>query len=259
MRTGGLAVSSVQSIDRAFAVLRCLSGGAAGVTDISERVTLPKSTVSRLLSTLEDLGAVEQVSTGGPYRIGPGLLRMAASVLPARSLVDAARPHLVELMESLGEATGLSIMEGRSVHYLDQVESRNAVQVRDWTGQRVPLHVVPSGLVLLAYAPRTSVDAYLDRPLEKLTTHTIVDHRLIRKRLREIATDGSAWVLQEFSDGINSIAAPVRDATGNVVAALHAHGPTYRFPGKQPADVLAGRVVDAAARVSTTLKTSASG
>ena len=247
-------MSGVQSIERAFSVLRCLSGGAAGVTDISERVTLPKSTVSRMLSTLEDIGAVEQVSAGGPYRLGPGLLQMAAAVLPSRTLVDAARPHLVELTDLTGEATGLSAIEGRSVHYLDQVESQNAVQVRDWTGQRIPLHVVPSGLVLLASSPRTFVDGYLDRPLERSTSHTVVDHKLIRKRLREIVADGHAWVFEEFLDGINSIAAPIHDGSGSVVAAVHAHGPTYRFPGKKDRAVIVGRVVDAAGRISAGLR-----
>jgi DNA-binding IclR family transcriptional regulator len=214
--------------------------------------------VSRLLSTLEDIGAVEQVSAGGPYRLGPGLLRMAASVLPSRTIVDAARPHLVELMGSTGEATGLSIVEGRFVHYLDQVESRNAIQVRDWTGHRIPLHVVPSGLVLLAWSSRDTVDAYLDRPLERPTSHTVIDHRAIRKRLKEIHSDGYCWVNEEFADGINSIAAPVRDVRGDVVAAVHAHGPTYRFPGKQDRFAIARRVIDAADRVTATLRSNAS-
>ena len=82
-------MSGVQSVERAFAVLRCLSVGPAGVTDLAERVNLPKSTVSRLLSTLEELGMVEQTEPGGSYRIGPGMTDIAAASMPGRSLIAA--------------------------------------------------------------------------------------------------------------------------------------------------------------------------
>jgi DNA-binding IclR family transcriptional regulator len=247
-------MSGVQSIERAFAVLRCLAGGAAGVTDVADRVDLPKSTVSRLLSTLEDLHVVEQVTGGGPYRLGPGLLEIAAMVLPGRSLVGAARPHLVELMHKTGEATGLSVLDGRDVHYLDQVESENAVQVRDWTGQRVPAHVVSSGLVLLAHGGDDVIDAYLDRPLERFTAHTVVEHRAVRKRLRSVVADGYAWVHEEFETGINSVAAPLFDVDGNVVASVHAHGPSYRFPGESDDASVGDLVVAAARRIESHLR-----
>ena len=97
-----ILMSSVQSVERAFAVLRCLSGGPAGVTDVADRVNLPKSTVSRMLSTLEDLGMVEQIEPGGNYRVGAGMVEIAAAVLPGRSLIAAVRPHLHELVKSHG-------------------------------------------------------------------------------------------------------------------------------------------------------------
>ena len=87
----GRRMSTVQSIDRAFAVLRSLTSGPAGVTEIADRVGLPKSTVSRLLSTLEELGAVEQVAAGGDYRVGWAMLELAAAARPGRSLVSVAR------------------------------------------------------------------------------------------------------------------------------------------------------------------------
>ena len=90
-------MSTVQSVERAFAILRVLAGGPVGVTDLGERVGLPKSTVSRLLSTLEELGAVEQLTAGGEYRIGAAIAHLGASAVPGRSLVALARPHLAEL------------------------------------------------------------------------------------------------------------------------------------------------------------------
>jgi DNA-binding IclR family transcriptional regulator len=239
-------MSGVQSVERAFAVLRCLSGGPAGVTDVADRISLPKSTVSRLLSTLEELGMVEQIEVGGSYRIGAGMTEIAAAVLPGRSLIAAARPHLHDLVKATGEAAGLSIAEGFDVLYLDQVDSDNQVQVRDWTGERLPAHTVSSGQVLLAFKaidPRS----YLAQPLERLASGTLTDATAIRARLGEIAAKGYAWAFEEFLDGLNSVAAPIRNGRGRVVGAIHAHGPAYRFPGDTDAEEV-GRLVAATAK-----------
>jgi DNA-binding IclR family transcriptional regulator len=239
-------MSGVQSVERAFAVLRCLSGGPSGVTEVADRVGLPKSTVSRLLSTLDELGMVEQIEPGGSYRIGAGMLEIAAAVLPGRSLIAAARPHLHDLVKATREAAGMSIADGFDVLYLDQVDSDNQVQVRDWTGERVRAHTVSSGQVLLAFG---AIDAerYLAQPLERLASGTLTDATAIRTRLDEVAGKGYAWAFEEFLDGLNSVAAPIRDGRGRVVGAIHAHGPAYRFPGDIDADEV-GRVVAAAAQ-----------
>lgn len=249
----------MQSIERAFAVLRRLASGPAGVTDLAERVDLPKSTVSRILSTLETLGAVEQTAPGGPYRIGDLLLEISSAVRPGRGLIDNARPHLSELTEATGEATGISVLDGDDVLYLDQVESSNPVQVRDWTGTRIPLHVVSSGLVLLAHAPSDVVDAYLSKPLASFTPRTVVDPEAVRARLADVRRDGHAWVIEEFSEGINSVAAPLHDARGRVVAALHAHGPAYRFPAPGTESAIATSVMAAAGRIDAQLRGTAAG
>jgi DNA-binding IclR family transcriptional regulator len=246
-------MSSVQSVERAFALLRCLSSGAAGVSELADRSQLPKSTVSRLLSTLQDLGVVEQLDAGGDYRIGNGLIDITAGASPGRNLVALARPHLTDLAEALGEATGLSVLDGESVYYLDQIDSSHAVQVRDWTGERVPLHVVSSGLVLLAALSEAVREAYLRRPLLQSTPRTMIDPDALRARLSAVAAAGVAWVYEEFAEGINSVAAPVHDAAGHVVAAIHAHGPSYRFPAAGQADSVATQVVDAADRASIRL------
>lgn len=246
-------MSSVQSVERAFALLRCLSGGAAGVSELADRSQLPKSTVSRLLSTLQELGVVEQLDAGGDYRIGSGLIDIAAGASPGRNLVALARPHLTELAEALGEATGLSVLDGDSVYYLDQIDSPHAVQVQDWTGERIPLHVVSSGLVLLAALTETRREACLRRPLAQSTPRTMTDPNALRARLAAVAAAGVEWVYEEYAEGINSVAAPVHDATGHVVAAIHAHGPSYRFPAAGQADSIAAQVVETADKVSVRL------
>ena len=132
-------MSRVQAIQRAFAVLAALTEGPVGVTEVAERVDLPKSTAARMLATLAHEGAVEQVPGGTRYRLGPRMETLATGLGTTRSLVAVARPHLAELAASLGEAAGLSIPDGREVHYVDQVDSPtpNPVGIRDWTGSRV--------------------------------------------------------------------------------------------------------------------------
>jgi DNA-binding IclR family transcriptional regulator len=243
-------MSGVQSIERAFAILRCLASGPGGVTELAERVGLPKSTTSRLLSTMEGLGVVEQVESGGRYSLGQGMVEIASAVLPGRHLVAAARPHLVELMQLTGEAVGLSVIDGREVHYLDQVNSESQIQVHDWTGERLPCHATSSGLVLLAYSSPEVIADYLMGPLVRFTNRTITDPGRLAERLEAVRRDGYAWIFEEFTDGANSVAAPVRGRTGDVIAAVHAHGPAFRYPGDRDPAAIAALVVQAAHRTA---------
>jgi len=224
-------MSGVQSIRRAFALMRALAVGPAGVTELAERAELPKSTVARLLAALETEGAVEQVEAGGEYRLGDALADLAGAAAPGYNLVTATRPHLVELMSQIGETCGLSILDNDAVYYLDHVEADEEVMVRSWTGEHIPVHLVPSGLALLCSAPEDQVHYHLDRPLVRTTPHSIVDPKIIKARIAEVRNKGYLWFFQEFDESINSVASPVYGADGSVLAAIHIHGPSFRFPG----------------------------
>lgn len=238
-------MSTVQSIDRAFSVLRSLAAGPAGVTDIADRVGLPKSTVSRLLSTLEELGAVEQVSAGGEYRVGWTMIELAAAARPGRSLISLARPHLAELTRLTGEAAGISIPDGDDMLYLDQLTPDSELQVRDWTGHKIPMHAVPSGHVVLA-ADAALAQRVSSAPLEAFTPQTITTAAELEQRLQQVRDDGYAWAMEEFAVGLNSVAAAIRTTDGRVVASLHVYGPASRFPGDRSRATL-GEIVKATA------------
>jgi IclR family acetate operon transcriptional repressor len=247
-------VSRVQSIERAFAVLGTLADGPIGVTEVADRADLPKSTAARLLASLAREGVVEQVPGDTRYRLGPRLATLAARIRPTRSLAMLARPSLEELAAATGEAAGLSVRDGDQAHYIDQVGSPNPVSVRDWTGSRIPLHAVSSGQVLLAYSPATFVQRYLGRPMEAFTARTLVTADALLERMRAVRRDGYTWAVEEFDEGISSVAAPVADANGEVVAAVHLHGPSYRFPVEGSEAALAELVVTAAARIAGSLR-----
>jgi DNA-binding IclR family transcriptional regulator len=249
--------ATVQSVDRAFAVLRRVADAPGGISDIARGVDLPLSTVARLLGTLEALGAVVRIGNTSTYGIGAGIRVLADAIDASQTLVSRARPVLAELVARTGETSGLSVLEGDEVVYLDHVETAHEVTLRDWTGTRLPLHLVSSGLVLLAAQPADVVAAYLDRPLEHPTARTISQPARIKRRLAAIRRSGVVWTIGEFDIGITSVAAPVVDARGATVAAIHCHGPTYRFPGDGDVDAVAAHVVDAARKLGASLESGA--
>jgi DNA-binding IclR family transcriptional regulator len=221
----------VQSVGRAFRLLEAIGSSPSGLTQLARRVDLPVSTTSRLLGTLEGLGAVERSDDLGVYRIGPSILTMASTADASENLKALARPELEWLAETCDEAAGLSVAAGYTMHYLDQVDSQQSVQVQDWVGSRLPMHVVASGVVVLAQWPAEAVAGFLERELETPTKASIADPALVRRRLDRVREAGVAWTMEELEAGINAVAAPIVTGMGDVIGAVHLHGPAYRFPG----------------------------
>ena len=167
-----------------------------------------------------------------------------------------ARPILIDLAGASGEAAGLALPDGDLVHYIDQVDTPNRCSVRDWTGARVPLHAVSSGQVLLAFRTPAAIERYLGRPLERFT-------RPARWPIRRPCASGCATVRRRGlrvgdrgvrSEGSRRSRRRSRTASGEVIAAVHVHGPSYRFPTAGTEGDLAQRVVAGAARIAAGLR-----
>lgn len=246
-------MSTVESVARAIRIVEALAQSPAGLSETARRVHLPKSTVARLLATLEELEAVERDEDGRMYRLGPVVKQLSSAAGGPAQLTAFARPYLDALTSLTGEAAGIAIPDGFKVHYVDQTEAEHPVQVRDWTGELIPMHVVASGLAVMAYWPEEQTDRYLSRHLERMTPNTVTDPDAIRERLLDIRHRGYVWVLEEFVEGINSVAAPVLERNGLITAALHVHGPAYRFPGGEDEARIGEAVSDAARRLSQAL------
>ncbi len=242
-------MNSVQSIERAFRILQEIADRPAGISELARRVDLPNTTVTRIVKTLESLDVVVR-DVDGTFNLGPVALRIGSRSEQAADvrLLDHAR--LVALAAQLGEIAGLSVRDGRNVLYVAQADSRHEVQVRDWTGEHVPLHVVSSGLVFLAYAEEADLDDYLAGELQHFSGRTQCDPEQIRQRVRQIRQRGYVWTKEEFRPGINSIAAPIFNADGAIAGALHSHGPSYRFPAAGEDHRVAARIVLGASSLS---------
>jgi len=243
----------VESVSRAIRIVEALAQSPAGLSETARRVDLPKSTVARLLATLEEMEAVERDEDGRLYRLGPIVQRLSSAAGGPAQLTAFARPYLDELTSLTGEAAGIAIPDGFKVHYVDQTEAEHPVQVRDWTGELIPMHVVPSGLVIMAHWPEEQTSRYLTRELERMTPNTVTDPDQIRSRLAEIRTTGFVWVFEEFVEGINSVASPVLERDGLITAAIHVHGPAYRFPGDHDQVAIGEAVAEAAYKLSAAL------
>lgn len=243
-------IARVQSIERAFLLLDAIAASEMGVTELAARLEMPKSTVARIVNTLLDLDAVERRAPRATYRIGPRVFGLGAGPNRVADLVFRSRPHLEMLTREIGEDAGVSVPDGNKIRYVAQEDAENNIQVRDWTGTLLPMHVVSSGLVLLAHWPESQLDSYVEGGLAAYTRYTMTDPILLRERLERIRRDGSCWVVEEFAEGISSVASPIYDTRGRVEGAIHVHGPSYRFPGRSDPDAIARLVADAAQRIS---------
>lgn len=241
----------VQSIERAFLVLEAISTTNLGITELASRVHMPKSTVARIVNTLLELGALERVPEESTYRIGAKVYGLTAGRRRVADLVFRSLPHLRMLARELGEDAGLSVPDGNRVHYIAQEDAENNITVRDWTGTLIPLHVVPSGLVILAHWPPEQLDSYMEGGLVRYTKRTVTDPNIMRGRLRRILDEGHAWGAEEFAEGISSVASPIYDGQARVLGAVHVHGPSYRFPGDADQNLIAAVVREAAARITS--------
>ncbi len=224
--------------------------GDLGITELAERTDLPKSTVARLVRTLESIRAVERADEDGRYRIGPEIVSLAGVASPTANLVSIVHPHLRLLAELTGEDAGLAVPDGHRVHYIDQVSSDNDIQVRDWTGERVAMHAVPSGQVILAHWPEDRLERFLERPLTAYTDATITEPEELRKRLRQVHEDEYVWAYEEFTEGLSSVATALRDSRGRLVGAIHIHGPSYRFPEPGTSEKIGRMLVETAEKLS---------
>src|ERR1700752_1038273 len=227
----GEGTGGVQSVDRAISVLEILAQrGEAGVSEVAADIGVHKSTAFRLLAALEERELVEQTQDRGKYRLGFGILRLASAVPGQLDVTHQARPICERLAAQLGETVNIAVRRSHFVVNIDQARGPSAVATHNWVGELTPLHATSSGKVLLAYMTADERrDALGASGLARLTPHTITSHRDLEEQVEAAARDGYASSFEELEEGLNAVAAPVRDHTNRVIAALSVSGPVYRF------------------------------
>jgi DNA-binding IclR family transcriptional regulator len=222
--------------------------GEAGVTKLAADIGVHKSTAFRLVTTLERGGLVEQSEHRGKYRLGMGILRLAGATTARLDVVQEARPICRELAAATRETVNISVLSDRSAFYLDQVAGASSLQPHNWVGQRIPLHATSNGKVLLSGLSPDEVEATVSA-LPALTDRTITDLSRLRAEVEEVRVRGYAQAVDELEVGLTAVAAPIRNAHGDVVAALSVSGPSFRLD-RQRIDEIVPLLLDAAREVS---------
>lgn len=223
----------MQSVERAIAILQAFSHTQPerGVSELSRELGVHKSTVYRLLATLERHGLVARNPETERYRLGLELLVLAAQVVEHMDLREIARPHLRALSERCQETVNLAILHEDQVMDIEQFAPPvRSVKNIGWVGRRMPAHCTAAGKVLLAHLPPEKLERFLRSRLERLTPRTITDPDRLREELVRVRERGYAIAEEELEDGLNALAAPIYDHAGAVNAAVSLAGPAFRIP-----------------------------
>lgn len=213
--TAGLTVLS-----RAFAILDTFVDHPEQTHGSITRATgFSPATVHRLLAEMVAWGAVERTAWGR-YRIGMQLWRLGSQAPAGRALRDLALPFLQDLLEVTHEVVHLVVLDARRALYIEKLEARPDIAVQSQVGRRLPLHATGPGKVLLAHAPPPLLDEVIAAGLDRHAKRTITDPAALRQALAAIRQQGFCLSRDEMTDGTSSVAAPVRDARNQVIAAV---------------------------------------
>ena len=247
----GTRNSATQAVRKAMQLLACFTNARAslGVTELSALTGWPKSTVSRLLTALEENGLVRQDAITGRYTPGLHLVALAGAALAADALYAASRAHLLWLAETSGETANLSVLDDGQLLTIDEAPSAQPIKFSGWVGMRQPLHGSSSGKVLLAALSPERREAILAAGLPPLAARTITDHDGLLRELAQVRAAGYALNVEELVPGLTSGAAPVCDQSGAVVAAISAAGPSSRLTARRLEDSIT--LVKEAARAAS--------
>ncbi len=241
----------VQSIDRAVSILKCFSKQRKEMklSEIADELSLNKSTVHGIISTLKYNGLIDQDEETQKYRLGLYLMKLGDTVASSIDIRDIAHPIIKEVSQQLNETVHLSKLDGDELIYLDKVESNQSMRIFTTIGSRMPAYCTGMGKAMLAYIDDEKINNLLPDALEPMTEYTITDKNELLKRLADIREKGYAMDNEENSIGLRCIAAPIFDHKGNAKYAISVSGPTVRMTDKRMENIIS-IIKDSARKIS---------
>ena len=244
----------LSSVATAIELLKAFSEDEVeiGISTLAKRLGVAKSTAHRLAATLVSEGLLEQDRATGKYRLGVALFRLGALVRRRMEVSNEARPFLYDLREKINESVHLAILDGSEIMYVYNLESTHAIRMRSDLGVRKPAHCTAEGQAILAFQPQEVIDAVIAAGLVPRTPKTITATDKFLRALAAVRQRGCAVETEESELGMVCIAAPIRDDTGAVVAAVGIAGPETRM-SKRAVTTIAPHVITAADLVSARL------
>ncbi len=225
------SIYRVQALERALDILDCFSfqERELGLSDVAEKTGLNKTTAKRLISNLTSRGYLQQVPNTKQYKLGMRLFELGGIVFSSFSLRKAAAHHMTRLSDEANATVLMAITMDDELVYVDKREGRGMIRIFSDVGWRRPLHYGMLGMVLMAHLPPDRVNKILrETPLAPHTPYSIIDNDAFNLRLEEIRTNGYALEREEAVEGIIGIAAPIRDYSRQVIAAIGAALPLVK-------------------------------
>jgi IclR family transcriptional regulator, acetate operon repressor len=228
-----------QTVRRAIALLKLFTGERAewSLADLARTSKLNKTTTYRLLQALESEGMVARGPQGDTYRLGPEAISLGGRALRSNDLRTASHPELQALAERTQETVTLEVLSEGQVLILDEVAGAHVLGNIQLLGTRWPVHATSTGKVLLAHLPDGRRDAILDAGLARYTDRTQVSADALRQELAQVRAQGYAAAVEELEAGFVAVGAPVRNYSGDVIAAISVGGPALRFSSSRIAEV----------------------
>jgi DNA-binding IclR family transcriptional regulator len=224
------------------------SEGSLGVNEIARELSLPKSTISRLLISMQKFGFTRRDPSSQKFFLGIKLFELGCKASEDLELQSIAIPEMERLRDAINESVLLIILEDIHITYLHKVECKHAVVIQHKMGGTAPAYCVASGKAMLAYMP-DRLEKTITVGLKAWNSNTITDPERLRRECEKARKLGYATVSEEFREGVSGIAAPIFDQTGAVAASVSVAVPTVRLNRKRQT-VLIASVKKAAARIS---------
>ena len=245
---------SIGSIAKAFRVIELLVVKKEyELRELSKRAGLQKTTVHRILLTLQDLGYVKQNPDNRKYRATVKFFELGQAVIRHTGLIDTARPHMVELSRDAGESVNIGTLDGIDAVCIDRVEGKNPLKVDQPIGSRYPGYVSAFGKAMLAFLPADETALLLaDHKLIRLTNKTMRSRAALNADLKESRLRGFAIDDEEAVLGIRCIGAPIFSHSDRIVAGISIAAPVFRL-GTKKIPRLSRLVMRAASRISKDL------
>lgn len=233
--------SHVQSVGRALLLIELLAckKREMSLTEISNELGWPKSTVHGTISTLRDYHYIDQSSLNGCYRLGVHLFELGNVVKRTWDISKVAKDYLVKLNAKLDEMVQLAAENDGEVLYLDKLDSNRIMRIVSEVGVRLPMHCSGLGKVLLAYKQEAQVKRIISQKgMKAMTSHTIVTLKDLLKELEKIREKGYAFDDQEIMEGLRCVAAPIFNSSGKVLYAVSVSGLYDTMRGPHLEDVI---------------------
>jgi IclR family transcriptional regulator, pca regulon regulatory protein len=212
----------VQSLERGLAVIRAFDAEhrELSLSEVARLAGLTRAAARRFLLTLVELGYVTVAD--GRFALSPRVLELGYAYLSGLTLPEVAEPHMEELVAQVNESSSISVLDDTEIVYVVRVPTRRIMSITLSVGTRLPAYATSMGRVLLAGLPEDELERRLARmQLLALSSHTITDTGRLREELARVVKQGYAAVDQELEEGLRSLAVPIHDAAGSVVAALN--------------------------------------